>query len=71
MWAIVLLMYVRFLERDSANQMITQAQTRKDCVWVFIDGSIHDDLSGVAVVFVNGHGPFVATSLRFPLGLFN
>ena len=48
--------------------MITEAQTRKDCVWVFIDGSVHDDLSGAAAVFADDYGSFGAASLRFPLG---
>ena len=63
-------MHIKFLERDSALQMITQAETRKDCVWVFTDGSVHDDLSGATAIFADDHGPFGATSLRFPLGPF-
>ena len=50
--------------------MITQAQARKDCVWVFTDGSVHDDLSGAAAIFADDHDPFGATSLRLPLGPF-
>ena len=63
-------MHIRLLERDSALQMITQAQTRKDCVWVFTNGLVHDNLGGATAIFADEHGPFGATSLRFPLGPF-
>ena len=51
-WAIVPPVHIKFLERDSALPMITQAQTRKDCVWVFTYGSVHDDLGGAVAILM-------------------
>ena len=39
-------------------------------MWVFTNGSVHDGLGGAAAIFADDHGPFGATSLRFPLGPF-
>ena len=58
----------RFLERDSAHQTITQAQSSHDGTWIFTDGSVQDEFSGAAAVFDDAHGPFGTTSLQFPLG---
>ena len=63
-------MPAKILAQDTAHHKITQAQSRQEGVWVFTDGSVQDDFSGAAAIFVDAHGPLGGTSLQFPLSSF-
>ena len=60
----------RFLARDTAHHEISETQSHQGGVWIFTDGSVQDDLSGAAAIFVDPHGPLDDITLRFPLGPF-
>ena len=60
----------RFLARDTTHHEISEAQSHQGGVWIFMDGSVQDDLSGVAAIFADPHGPLDDITLRFPLGPF-
>ena len=67
-WVTAPPVHTRFLEPGTAHHELSLAQARQDCVWVFTDGSVQDDFSGAAAVFVDAQGPFGDTPIQFPLG---